>query len=131
MNPEVVGNVQRWVALDNKIEVKKAKLKEYVDEKKDLEENIIRYIEENGKRNLQINTSDGFIEFHELKSQQTITIKYVKETLAQLFENLGEADRARLSADAVVEFLLEHRETKSRMTMRRHIRPEQRRASSS
>ncbi len=122
MNPEIISSVQRWVALDNKVEVKKAKLKEYTDERKELEESIIRYIEENGKTNIQINTSDGFIDFHESKTQQSMTIKYIKETLTEFFSNLSTRDRASMNADTIMEFMLEHRETKTKMTMRRHIK---------
>jgi len=100
--------------------MKKSKLKEYQDEKKMIEDEIIRYIQDNKKSNLQINTSDGFIDFHETKAPQIITIRYVKEALAIFFKQKPDL-KGVLDADTLVEFLLEHREIKTKMTMRRHI----------
>ena len=122
MDPQVVQQVQRWVALDNKVEVKKAKLKEYTEERKELEESIIHYIEENGKSNIQINTSDGYIDFYESKTQQSMTIKYIRETLTEFFEKLTDGDRSGMDTETILDFLMEHRETKSKMIMRRHIK---------
>jgi chromosomal replication initiation ATPase DnaA len=117
MDPDVVSKVQKWVVLDNKIEVKKAKLKEYQDDKKQLEEEILEYIHENNKTNLQINTSDGYINFVENKSQQAITIKFLKDTLPTLFKQ----SKSPPNAEDIITFLLNNREVKKKTVMCRHI----------
>ena len=118
MDAEIITKVQRWVSLDNKIEIKKSKLKEYTDEKRHLEEDIVRYVDENRKTNLQINTSDGHIDFNETKTQQSMTIKYIRDTIHRYFD---EGPDAAADPDAIIDFLLEQRETKSKTVMRRHI----------
>lgn len=117
MDTSVVKKVQRWVELDNKIEVKKAKLKEYSDEKKDLEEDILTYIENYDKKNLQINTSDGHIHFVDQKNTQMLTIRFVKDNLAAFFAS----NPSVVSADAIMDHLMKNREVKTKLTMRRHI----------
>ena len=112
-----VSKIQRWVSLDNKIEVKKSRLKEYQDEKKELEESILDYISRNNKHNLQINTSDGYIDFHEMKSSQLMTLKYIKDTLEEFFSR----GPSEVNGAAIMRFLLDNRETKTKVTMRRHI----------
>jgi hypothetical protein len=120
MDPSVVGEIQRWVELDNKVELKKAKLKEYVDEKKTLEDKIVNYIEEHQKSNVQIKTSDGYINFQELKSQQTLTQKYIKEALTHFFE-VENTKSSDVDIDKMVQFLMDNRETKTKVVMRRYI----------
>lgn len=124
MDTLTIAKVQKWVAIDNKMEIKKAKLKEYVDEKKVLEDDIISYVQENDKTNVQINTSDGHIDFHEVRTPQSLSAKYIKDTLKRFFEErIDDPDKARRVVDAewIMEYLLEHREAKLKTTMRRHI----------
>ena len=124
MDSDTISKVQKWVVLDNKMEIKKAKIKEYADEKKNLEEDIIAYVKENNKSNLQINTSDGHIDFNETRLPQPITLKYLKDTLKRFFdERIEDPDKMRRAVDAdwLIEYLMEQRETKLKTTMRRHI----------
>jgi hypothetical protein len=130
MDPLTVTKVQKWVALDNKMEIKKAKMKEYTDEKKVLEEDIISYVQENNKTNVQINTSDGHIDFHEVRTPQALSVKYIKDTLMRFFDERNEdPDKARRAIDAewLTEYLMEHREARLKTTMRRHISSKKRR----
>jgi hypothetical protein len=116
LDATTIGKIKEWVALDNKVEMKKIKLKEYVDDRKILEDDILSYIESNNKKNLQINTSDGYIDFHDLKSTQTMTMKYIKDALESFF-----ASNQAPSPSAIFDYLMSHRETKTKTVMRRHI----------
>lgn len=124
MDADTITKVQKWVAIDNKMEIKKAKLKEYTDEKKMLEEEIISFVQENNKTNLHINTSDGHIDFSETRTPQALTIKFMRDTLNRFFDERNEnPDKMRrpIDADWLMEFLMEQRETKLKTVMRRHI----------
>jgi translation initiation factor 2B subunit (eIF-2B alpha/beta/delta family) len=120
MNDTVISNIQRWVVLDNKVELKKSKMKEYADERKRLEDEILNYVEDNQKANMRINISDGFIDFQENKSQQMITLRYVKDALNAFFEG----NPTEVTASSIVDYLLQNRETKTKLVMRRHISTE-------
>jgi hypothetical protein len=122
MDPTIISDIQRWVQLDNKVELKKAKLKEYTDERKTLEDKIVSYIEEHQKTNVQIKTSDGYINFQESKTQQSISIKYVKEALAHYFDNQHHDRNEPVDVEKLVQFLLDNRETKTKTVMRRYIK---------
>jgi hypothetical protein len=154
MDTDMIQKVQRWVALDNKLETKKSRVKEYSDEKKIVEEGILRYVEENDKAHLRIKISDGYIDFNEQRSQQMITIKYLKDMLNAYFDsvqsnttnnsnsnsNAGEIDEKNekedngatttepdvltkddISAESIFEYLLQNREVKTKLVMRRHL----------
>lgn len=117
MDASVVKKVQRWVELDNKIEVKKVKMKEYQDEKKELEDAIVDYIDSYDKKNLQINTSDGFINFVDQKNTQMITLKFLREGLNAFFDS----GPTQVNSAAIMDYLLKSREVKTKLVMRRHI----------
>ncbi len=118
MDPNTIKKVQRWVELDNKIEMKKMKLKEYVDEKKDLEEDIIEFVTKNDKKNLQINTSDGQINFIDQKNTQLLTVKYLKEALNAYFQ---QHPAETTDAKSALDFICSNREVKQKVVMKRHI----------
>lgn len=120
MDPNTIKKVQRWVELDNKIEMKKMKLKEYTDEKKDLEDDIIDFVTRNDKKNLQINTSDGQINFIEQKTTQVLTVKYLKEALNAFFEH-RDPSRTQADAKSILDFICSNREVKQKVVMKRHI----------
>lgn len=117
MDSSVVKKVQRWVELDNKIEVKKIKMKEYQDEKKELEDAIVDYIDSYEKKNLQINTSDGYINFVDNKQMQMPTLKFLRESLNAFFES----QPTEVTAATIMDFVLKNREVKTKLVMRRHI----------
>jgi len=117
MDSTVVKKVQRWVDLDNKIEVKKIKMKEYQDEKKELEDAIVDYIDSYDKKNLQINTSDGYINFIDNKQTQMLTLKFLWESLNAFFDSQPN----EVTAASVMDFVLKNREVKTKLVMRRHI----------
>ena len=117
IDKETIDKIKQWVSLDNKIELKKIRLKEFTDERKALEEDIVGYVEQNNRINLQINTSDGYIDFAEQKSNQVMSLKYIKDAL----ENFFASNHGKVSASEVLEHLLSNREQKSKVVMRRHI----------
>lgn len=118
MDPATIKKVQRWVELDNKIELKKMKMKEYTDEKRELEEEILEYVQCNDKKNLQINTSDGHIQFSEQKTTQMLTFKYLKDALSSFFAG---APATPVDAGSLYDFISSNREVKQKLVMKRQI----------
>ena len=119
MESRYVAKIQRWVELDNKIEVKKMRLKEFSDEKKNLEEEILNYIESENKHNVQINTSDGNIQFVETKMPQLLTFKFLRDSLARYFEHPPD----QVNSKSILDFIQKNRDIKSKLIMKRQITP--------
>jgi hypothetical protein len=118
LDHSTVNKIKQWVSLDNKVELKKMRLKEYTDERKALEDDILSYVENNNKKNLQINTSDGYIDFHDVKTTQIMTLKYIKDALESYFAS---DQTSPASASTIYEYLLNNRDSKTKTVMRRHI----------
>ncbi len=118
MDPKYIEKIQRWVELDNKIETRKLRLKEYTDEKKTIEDDILSYIQSENIKDIQINTSDGFIQFQETKQTGYITLKLLKETIFRYFDN---NTKENITPENLYDFIISNRETKTKINMKRHI----------
>jgi hypothetical protein len=119
----MVLKVKKWVQLDNAIEVKKCKLKLVADERKDVEDEILEYVQDHEKTNLHIRISDGHIEFIENRTQQPMTIKFIKDMVHAYFDAHAEnPDPSKeMSAAGVIEYILSNRDTRKKLVMRRHV----------
>lgn len=118
INTEYVVKVKRWIELDNISEIKKTKLKEVVDEKKTLEDEIIDYIEANDMQNVQLNVSGGHIKFQENKGYQGFSQKNLKDNLTKYFER---AHKEPVTAESIYDFLLKNRDVKTKLSIKRTI----------
>jgi hypothetical protein len=118
MNDNYIKKVKRWVDLDNAIEIKKSKIKNYSDERKKLETEIVDYITDNDMQNVQINISDGYIKFPENKTLQALSMKTLKDNLEKVFK---EHPQSELTPEIIYKYILDNRETKSKIVIKRHI----------
>jgi hypothetical protein len=118
MDKSYVQKIKQWVELDNMIEARKAKMKVHVDEKKELEDDILGHIEQQNLQNVQINIPDGNIKFIESTTTTGITLKSIKEGLNVFFEQ-SQTNNTPITADAIYAFLLNSRQSKKKLLMKR------------
>jgi hypothetical protein len=123
MEDNMVQKVKKWVQLDNKIEVKKCKLKLVADERREVEDEILEYVQDQDKSNLHIRISDGHIEFFENRTQQPMTIKFIKDMVHAYFDaHTDNPDPAKeLTAAGMIDYILSNRDTRKKLVMRRHM----------
>jgi hypothetical protein len=118
MDITYVKKVQEWVELDNKILKNKDEIKDTVEKKKDLEDDILQYIEENKFDNLSLSISDGNIKFAKKTNTQPLSIKTIKTILEKYkFEK-----NVALDADDICAFVSSNLEKKSSVFMKRDIK---------
>jgi Family of unknown function (DUF5760) len=118
IDTEYTKKITRWVELDNIAEARKAKLKVCLDEKKLLEESILEYVEERDMQNVQINLPDGSIKFTESKGYQGVSLKALKDNITRYFR---ETPAENVAADDIYNFIVKHREVKTKLSMKRQI----------
>lgn len=118
MDKSYVQKIKQWVELDNMIEARKAKMKVHADEKKELEDDILGYIDQQNLQNVQINIPDGNIKFTETTTTTGITLKSIKEGLNVFFEQ-SQINNTPITADAIYAFLLNSRQSKKKLLMKR------------
>lgn len=81
MDIEYVKKIQEWVDCDNQLLKHKDSIKNVVERKKDLEDDILRYVEDNKYDRLTINITDGNIKFSKRNTTQPLTMKLLRSLL--------------------------------------------------
>lgn len=117
MDPIYVERMKEWVDIDNKLMKLKDQVQELNEEKKDVEEDILKYVETKGLDKVTVNISDGTLKFPKRSTQQSISLKYLKNTLAKYSEEKQDID-----AEELYKFLVGNLETKTKMFIKRDIR---------
>lgn len=116
MDPTYVAKVQEWVVCDNILTKNKEELKKVQDKKKELEEEILTYIEDNKYDKLVINISDGVIKFGKRNITQPLSMKLLRTML-------GTYENGALDVDSIMKHIEDSLESKPKSIMKREIKP--------
>ena len=120
MDIEYIRKVQDWVECDNKILKSKDSIKEIVEKKKKLEEEIIQYVEDNKYDKLTLNITDGNIKFSKRNTTQPLSMKVLR-TLLEKYSTSEE----NIDVVAIMKYISESLETKQKVHMSREIKSSQ------
>ena len=80
-------NIKAWVAIDNELKIINNKAKELRDERRDIQEEIIEYVETNKLSNATVNISDGQLKFANVRQQSALTYTHVKNCLMDCIQD--------------------------------------------
>lgn len=119
MDFNYVKRVQEWVELDNQVLKNKEEMKTTLDRKKELEEDILDYVETNKLDSLCLNISDGTIKFGKRSSTQPLSIKLIRQTLEKYVQ---EKPSLRLDVNEVCDYIASNLEKKTATYLRRDIK---------
>lgn len=117
MDISYVRKVQEWVELDNKILRSKEDMKDTYDRKKEVEDDIIRYVEENRFENLSLSISDGNIKFAKKTNIQPLSLKVLRQILEQY-----SIEGSDINVNDICSFVSKNLEKKNSISMKRDIR---------
>lgn len=117
MDIAYVKKVQEWVECDNKILKSKEAIKEVVEKKKELEEEIIEYVEDNKYDKLTLNITDGAIKFSKRNTTQPLSMKVVRGILQSYCDK-----EEHIDVSAIMKYISESLETKQKVCMNREIK---------
>jgi hypothetical protein len=106
-------NIKKWVALDNQLKTLNEKTKQLRDDKNNLEEGIMSYVETNKLSNATVNISDGKLRFVSSKQTAPLTLKYVEECLSKCIGNEGQVTQ-------IMKVIKESREVKYSADIKRY-----------
>jgi chromosomal replication initiation ATPase DnaA len=114
MDIQYINKIKSWVECDNVLVKRKADIKDLTDKKKELEEDILQYVEDNKYDKLTINISDGAIKFSKRNITQSLSMKLLKNALESYNENVKEID-----VQDIIQHVSEQLETKQKIIMTR------------
>lgn len=141
MDSTYVEKVRRWVALDNRVIRNKQEMASVLEERKELEDDILDYVETESLDGLTLSISDGSIKFAKRTSSSPLTLKSLRTILSGLFvehddepsDAESEARKRRVvqaltsvgnedAIDAIVDHVAANLTKKSVLTLKRDIR---------
>jgi hypothetical protein len=99
MDSSYVTKVQEWVTLDNQLIRNKQDIQSIVSRKKELEDDILDYVETNGLESMTLSITDGNIKFSKRTNTQPLTIK----TLRSLLTNMCQDENDEQSDESIVK----------------------------
>jgi hypothetical protein len=80
-------NIQKWVALDNKIKQINSETRLLRQQKNEISTNIFDYAETNNLQNAIIEITDGKLKFQQSKSSSPLTFKFIESCLNDCIKN--------------------------------------------
>jgi cystathionine beta-lyase family protein involved in aluminum resistance len=80
-------SIQKWVSLDNQLRSLQDKTKQIREDKNNLENGIIKYVDTHNLQNSVVKISDGKLKFTMVKQTNPLTLKYVDECLGKCIKN--------------------------------------------
>lgn len=114
MNQEYVGKLKQWIDYDNSITNLKAQLARLNESRKEIEDDVLKYIEESNLSDVNVSISDGILRFPKRKVQQSITMKYIRSSLIAYNET-----HPQVNVDDICKFLASNLETKQKTYIKR------------
>jgi hypothetical protein len=119
MDPQYISKVQQWVEYDNALLKQKESMKDVQDKKREVEEDIISYIEKNKYDNLQITITDGHIKFGKRKVTQQLSLRVLRSIL----ESYNTQEKTHpIDVDHLLQHIQDSLEVKSKYIMTREIK---------
>jgi len=106
-------NIKKWVTTDNQLRTLNEKVRQLRDEKNDMEESIMAYVETNKLSNATVSISDGKLRFVSSKQTAPLTLKYVEECLGKFISNAGQVEQ-------IMKHIKESREVKYTADIKRY-----------
>jgi Fe-S cluster biogenesis protein NfuA len=112
---EIEKSVKQWVLLDNKIKELNDEVKSYREQKKQYEEGILEFINENATNDQTpvIKISDGRLKYVETKQTQPLTLKFIEQCLTEKISNAN-------TVEQLMNYIKSKRESKSVPELKRY-----------
>ena len=80
-------SIQKWVSLDNQLRSLQDKTRQIREDKNNIENGIIKYVDTYNLQNSIVKISDGKLKFTMVKQTNPLTLKYVDECLGKCIKN--------------------------------------------
>lgn len=121
---ELRDAIKQYVSLDNYIKIQNAKLSEYRQKKKSIEDHILYTIRTYNLENIEINLPDGQLKYDERQTHSGITLPFLKTALYNYFSNVEKGNTpldAQKKAENCFQFVMDQRETRIVPNLKRNF----------
>ena len=112
--------IKKYVSLDNFIKEQNAKLSEYREMKRSVEDNILYTIKAYNLKDIEINLPDGKLQYTEKETHSPLSIQFLKNALINYYsEKTHNMLHANQQAEILLEYILDQREKRIEPTLKR------------
>lgn len=120
MDETHISKLKQWIDLDDQTSELKNSMNVLNEKKKELEDDIMRYVEEQNLEDVTITFGKRKLKFAKVNVKQTLSIKYIKTVLAKYNDELPTNNK--LDIDDLCRYLVENLETTTKVCIKRPIR---------
>ena len=119
MDPEYRKKMLKWVEYDSKVQKNKEDMQDVVEKKKILEDDIIKYVEQNNMdHKFTFTLQDGSIKFSKRNSTQPLSMK----TLKTILEKYNIDNDASIDIPEIAKYISDNLEVKQKTHMAREVK---------
>lgn len=115
MDEVYVDKLKKWIEYDNSITQLKEKMSVLNESKKQIEEDVIQYIEHSGLSGVSVAISDGSLKFPTRKIQQSMSLKFIRSVVDKYNEEKGQ----QIDNEQFCQFLMSKLDTKQKIYIKR------------
>jgi hypothetical protein len=105
-------DIRKWAALDTKIADINSTVKGLRNEKNEVEQSILRHVEDNSLNSATVKLSDSKLQFVDSKTTPPLTFKFLKMCLLDIVEDQAEVDE-------IICYIRNKREPKTSLSIKR------------
>lgn len=120
MDETHISKLKEWITLDDQTLELKNSMNVLNEKKKEIEEDIMKYVEDKKLEDVTITFGDRKLKFAKVNVKQTLSIKYIKTALTKYNDELSKSNK--IDIDDLCKYLLENLETTSKVCIKRPIR---------
>lgn len=120
MDETHISKLKEWIILDDQTSELKKSLNDLNERKKEIEEDILTYVEDKKLQDVTITFGDKRLKFAKTNVKQTLSIKYVKTALSKYNDELP--SNTKIDVDDLCKYLQENLEVTSKTCIKRPIR---------
>ena len=117
MDEQYVEKMKEWIELDNIYGSLRQQINDLNDKKKELEDDILKYIDDNNLEKVVVSVSDGTLKFPKRSTQQSISLKFLKASLSRYNE-----EKSPINVEELYKFFVSNLETKTKLSIKRDVR---------
>ena len=87
MSDDFQTSIKAWVEVDNELKILNNRARELREERREIQDEILEYVETNKLSNATVNISDGQLKFANVRQQSALTYTHVKNCLMDCIQS--------------------------------------------
>jgi hypothetical protein len=112
---EFEEKVKKWIEIDNTIKIENEKIKNIQNQKKELNDYILKYANNNDLLRANFEIGDSVLFFKNVNSSQSLSFKYIEKCLNEIIEDKEKVVK-------IINYLKQNRENNTSFELKRIIK---------